>query len=244
VVQQKTDIIRQLEKDILPLQGFKPPAGNVTRIGLGAIEYAFPNTVFPTGALHEMLYTGNEAFSATGGFIAAVLNKLVKTNGTCLWLGSAVNIFPPALAAFGIAAERIIFVTPQKEKDLLWLMEEALKCEGLTAVVGEIKNIDFKASRRLQLAVEQSGVTGFVLRNSAGRVNTIACIARWKITPLASDGETPGVGFARWNAELLKVRNGKPGTWQIEWNAGRFQIIQPAKQPIWLNVSSQYGSAI
>lgn len=244
MLQHKTDIIRKLEKDILPLQGFKPVGINAVRIGLGAVEYAFPNNVFPVGAVHEMLHTGDEAFSATCGFLAAVLSKLAGNNGACLWVGGAVNIFPPALAAFGIAPERMIFVTPKKDKELLWIMEEALKCEGLTAVVGQITNIDLKASRRLQLAVEQSRVTGFIIRNDTGRLSPIACVARWKITPLASNSELPGVGFARWKAQLQKVRNGKPGTWDVEWNAGRFRIIQPVKQPIWLNVSSQYGSAI
>jgi hypothetical protein len=35
----------------------------------------------------------------------------------------------------------------------------------------------------------------------------------------------PGVGFPGWNVELLKVRNGKPGSWQIEWAESRFQNI-------------------
>jgi len=34
-------------------------------------------------------------------------------------------------------------------------MEEALKCAGLAAVIGEVREMDFKQSRRLQLAVEQ-----------------------------------------------------------------------------------------
>jgi len=38
----------------------------------------------------------------------------------------------------------------------------------------------------------------------------------------------PGVGFPRWNVELLKVRNGKPGTWQVEFSAGRFRHLSTA----------------
>jgi protein ImuA len=34
----------------------------------------------------------------------------------------------------------------------------------------------------------------------------------------------PGVGFPKWNVELLKVRNGKPGSWQVEWAAGKFRL--------------------
>jgi protein ImuA len=36
------------------------------------------------------------------------------------------------------------------------------------------------------------------------------------------DNGIPGVGFPCWNVELLKVRNGRPGTWQVEWRGGRF----------------------
>ena len=106
-------------------------------------------------------------------------------------------------------------------------MEEALKCKGLSAVIGEMQDLSFTASRRLQLAVEQSQVTGFVLRKNPRSLNTSACLARWKITSLPSElpGEMPGVGFPRWNVELLKVRNGRPGNWQIEFAAGRFRYI-------------------
>jgi len=106
-------------------------------------------------------------------------------------------------------------------------MEEALKCEGLAAVIGEIKELSFTASRRLQLAVEQSRVTGFIIRNNPRTITTTACVTRWKITALSSELEDglPGVGFPRWNVDLLKVRNGNPGKWQIEFNAGRFRHI-------------------
>jgi len=33
------------------------------------------------------------------------------------------------------------------------------------------------------------------------------------------------VGFPRWNVELLKVRNGNPGAWKIEWSAGSFRPV-------------------
>ena len=36
----------------------------------------------------------------------------------------------------------------------------------------------------------------------------------------------PGVGFPRWNVELLKVRNGKPGSWQLEWSYNQLHEIK------------------
>lgn len=80
----------------------------------------------------------------------------------------------------------------------------------------------------IQKMVEQSRVTGLLLRHQPRNLNTIACISLWRITSLPSelaDG-MPGVGFARWNVELLKVRNGKPGNWKVEWSFNHFQNIE------------------
>src|SRR5204863_978353 len=137
-------------------------------------------------------------------------------------ISSCRKIFPPALNFFDIEADRIIFIDVKKEKEILWVLEEALKCEGLAAVVGEINEISFTASRRLQLAVEESRVTGFLLRHYHSKLNITASVSRWRITHIPSKLEDglPGVGFPRWNVVLEKIRNGRPGHWQIEWSAG------------------------
>ena len=110
-------------------------------------------------------------------------------------------------------------------------MEEALKCKGLSAVIGEMPELSFTTSRRLQLAVEQSQVTGFILRNNPKNINTTACVTRWKISSLPSQlaGGMPGVGFPRWNVALLKVRNGYPANWDIELFAGRMKLVTTSK---------------
>ncbi len=226
--QTKADIIAQLKRDILPLQGFKSTLHNtVIDVIPGFIKNAFPTNEFPLGAVHEFICTGPEDAAATGGFVAGVLASIMQSGGASAWISSCRTIFPPALKSFGIAPEKIIFIDHKKEKEILWAMEEALKCEGLAAVVGEMQELGFTASRRLQLAVEQSGVTGFFLRHNPRSLNTTACVTRWKITPLPSHlaDDMPGVGFPRWNVELLKVRNGKPGMWQIEFAGGRFRHI-------------------
>lgn len=222
----KTDIIAQLKKDILPLQGFKNPLRvAVMDAGLGIINSAFPNKVFPAGAVHEFIATNAGDAAASYGFITGIAATLIKQNGVMVWISSKRNIFPPALKTFGIKPEQVIFIQLKNQKELLWVMEEALKCEGLAAVIGEITEIDFTTSRRLQLAVEKSRVTGFILRRNPKYINTTACLTRWEITAAPSEINMPGVGFPRWNVELLKVRNGKPGKWQLEFAGGKFRHI-------------------
>lgn len=219
------DIIARLQRDILPLQGFKSLSLNdKASIGFHPIESAFPGATFPLGCIHEFLSTYIEDTAATNGFVSGILNGLLKRGGVCLWISTARTIFPAALKAFGLEPDQIIFIDLQKEKDALWTMEEALKCNRITAVIGEIKDITFKESRRLQLATEQSRVTGFILRLQPKLSNTVACVSRWRITCLPSELEDgmPGVGFPRWNVELLRVRNGKPGSWKVEWSSNCF----------------------
>lgn len=229
----KNDVIQQLKKEILSLQGCKRASGSQSlNTGLWPLEAAFPNRTFPTGAVHEYISQSAEDAAATNGFIAGLLGRLMQHEGACVWISDKRTIFPPALKIFGIEPERIIFVDLARHKDVLWAVEEALKCEALSAVVGELSELSFTESRRLQLAVEHSKVTGFIHRINPRSENTTACVTRWKIKPLVSEAidSLPGVGYPRWNVHLQKVRNGKPGTWQIEWSDGGFQHI--AKQAL------------
>jgi protein ImuA len=224
----KKDIITELQKNILQWQGMKVPMAGRTRfLGLESVEAVFPNAVFPTGAIHEFLTEEPEHAAACGGFLGGLLQVLMQKGGICLWISTSRSLFPPALKSFGVNPDRIIFIDLKRERDLLWAMEEALKCGSLAAVVAEIGEISFTESRRLQLVVEKSRVTGFILRGSTQKMSTTACVARWKITPLPSELEDgmPGVGFPRWSVELLKVRNGNPGAWKIEWSGRAFQAV-------------------
>ncbi len=224
----KADIISQLQRDILPLQGIRVASKNPQLDAmLGQMRNAFPGASFPLGAVHEFISNTPEDSAATSGFIAGILSSVMRNRGALIWISTSRTIFPPALQSFGISPDRIIFIDLHREKEVLWTMEEALKCRGLSAVVGEMKELNFISSRRLQLAVEKSKVTGFILRNNPRTINTTSCLTRWQVMALQSDpvDSMPGPGFPRWNVELLKVRNGTPGKWEIEFADGKFRHI-------------------
>lgn len=229
----KKDIFEKLQKEILSLQGFRAPsASQRVQFGLGAIENAFPNQQFPTSAIHEFISSGKETAAATSGYMAALLGRMMQRGGLCLWISQKRTIFPPALKYFGIDPDRVIFIDVKNDKDLLWMVEESLKCTALCAVAAEIREINLTESRRLQLAVEHSGVTGLLHCINQRSVSNTACHARWKITPVAStlEEDMPGMGFFNWNVELLKVRNGEPGHWLLQWASGVFNHIHMPTQ--------------
>jgi protein ImuA len=231
----KTNVVEKLRQDLLLWQGYKPvAAASAEQIGLGEIEQAFPGGVFPKRAIHEFITVIAEHAAASDGFIAGLLAVLMEDGASCVWVSTSRRLFPTALASFNVSPERIIFIDVNTQNDALWIMEEALKCEGLAAVVGELDQLSLTASRRLQLAVEESGVTGFILRKDASKNASSIAAARWQISPLPSQAEEglPGLGFPRWQVELLKVRNGNPGKWELDWDGEGFAPLATPPQEI------------
>jgi len=116
-------------------------------------------------------------------------------------------------------------------------VEEALRCQGVIAVVGATGHaVDLAASRRLQLAAEAGGTLGLILDATgaaAGRMAANALTTRWRVAarPAAETAEGIGIGQARWRLELWRCRGGRNGgMWNVEWRAetGDFIGVRPA----------------
>lgn len=229
VLPGKYEVLKQLRQDILRIQGLAKPATDASlRLGIGPIEAAFPGGIFPEACIHEYVSYEQADSAATSGFICGLTGSIMQRGGLCVWVGSKRSLFPASLALFGIPADRVIFVDVREEKQALWAIEEALKCSAIVAVVGELRDLTFTQSRRLQLIAEQSRVTAFIHRYYPRSENITASVTRWKIRATASPVTgLPGIGMPVWKVELQKVRNGKPGTWMVEWTAAGFRLLQP-----------------
>jgi protein ImuA len=231
---KKREIAKQLQARINAMQGLEKSAFGPEKSRLTPFDQAFPGHVFPIGTIHEFISNEPADAACTSGFITALTGKLMRSGGLCFWIANERKIFPSGLKHFGLEPDRVIFINAAKQKDLLWIVEEALKCEALTAVVGEIKELGFTESRRLQLAVERSGVTGFIHRYRPRAENTVACTTRWKVTSLASDSPNglPGIGYSCWDIQLLKVKNGKPNYWKVSWSNNAFEPIVDKRETV------------
>ncbi len=215
------------------MEGFSSgPDSRQLDFGLGPMNPSFPGGTFPVGAIHEFISPTEAHAASANGFLAGLLSTLMKKGGICLWIGVGRKLFPPALKFYGIEPHRVVFVDVKLKKDGLWVMEQALKCTALAAVVAELREVSFAESRRLQLAVESSRVTGFLHRLQPRSQSTLACVSRWKISPLPSQNTRglPGVGAPRVEVELEKIRNGRPGIWQFEWQNGSFRALPTRRQ--------------
>src|ERR1700761_8978444 len=102
----KANILAQLQRDILSLQGLRKMKGSEgIDIGLDVIKFAFPDECFPLSAVHEFI-----SKAASCGFIACLISSLMKNGGAVIWIGQAQTIFPNALNYYGIPPEKVVFI--------------------------------------------------------------------------------------------------------------------------------------
>jgi protein ImuA len=198
----------------------------VLQFEVAAIDAALLGGGLARGALHELGgLGGDEEDGATAAaFLAGILARLVPSKPV-LWCLSADDLYGPGLAVRGLAPRRIISVRARDDRTVLEAMEEGLKVPALAAVVGEVGALPLTASRRLQLAAANSGVTAFVLRRwrsgtlaASERADPVAAATRWRVSALPSRpiDDEPGIGRLIWHVELTRCRGGVPAHWILE----------------------------
>lgn len=186
------------------------------------------------------VFTETATDAAAAGFVCAHLQGADKP---ILWVQdrlSRLEAGAPYLAGLP-SSLRLITVDVSKPVDVLWAMEEGLRCTGLSAVVGNLWGdppaLDFTASKRLALRAEARNLPCWLIRRAA-HPNLSAARMRWRVRslpsqPVAHDARAPGAPL--WQAELFRARWHTPGEWVahqdakgIQFTHGQLSQIPPA----------------
>jgi protein ImuA len=186
------------------------------------------------GALHELAPRMPGHLAAASGFATAAA---VRAGGEVLWIATdfAMNEgggpYGPGLDLFGLSLSRLLMLRVPRPADVLFAMEDALRCRALGCVIAELTGegteADLTATRRLSLAA-RDGVSdrvsglGLLIRHRA-TAEPSAAATRWEIAtaPSLPDrlGELAGgLGRTRFDLSLRKNRRGPSGRWIIEWD--------------------------
>ena len=185
------------------------------------------------GALHEVVGPPG-AQGAAAGFAAALMSLAAARQGVVLWCRRHFDgqengeLYGPGLSPFGLGPERLLEVRAGRDQDILWALEEGLQSSALCAVLGEVSDLSFTASRRLQLAAEAQGIPALVLRHNSQSHAVSAAHTRWGVEP-ARNG-TPAYNI-KWKLNLLRCRgataDSQATTWQVEWRDGHLHDDKP-----------------
>lgn len=205
----------------------------VLAFGDARIDGALPGGGLPLGRWHEAVGEGVEieTAAAAGAFVTVVATPLAA-RGAVVWVMRRDDLHAPGLASLNFPAAQLIQVCVRDEAQALAALEDALGTAGVAAAVGEAGEVGLTAGRRLQLACEKHGATGFIIRRrpfggTAKRGGGgSAAATRWSVAAAPSrpaPGE-PGLGEPCWRVELQRCRGGRPGQWLMEKSDGPYPL--------------------
>jgi protein ImuA len=210
-----------LHAQIEKIEGRSRRGKSVLPFGIAELDSRLPGRL-AHGALHEVAGGGNDAVNSAAAalFTAGIA---ARTRGKVLWCVARPDLFAPALSQAGLKPDRVIYLDAGDEKTILACFEECLRHRGLGAAVAEVARLSMTASRRLQLAAEESGTIGIALRRwrrqaeASDYGHPTAATTRWRISALPSTPlPVPGVGRPRWLVELVRCRAGESAEFELE----------------------------
>ncbi len=166
--------------------------------GHAALDAELPGGGWPTAGLTELL------LAAPGGGELRLLGPGLSER-SLLWIAPPFMPYAPALAALGLALDRLTVVTPDCAADAAWAAEQALRSGALGAVLwwespsARVPTMP-ATLRRLHLAAMEGRTPLFALRPAAVRAQSSPAPLRLAIEP---------VGDAKLAVDVFK-RRGPP----------------------------------
>lgn len=145
--------------------------------GCAAVDRLLPENGYQRGTLVQWLTGGGQA----ADYLSLLAAKQAAADGGAIVVFDPENQFyPPAVGAIGINLNNLIVLknsnsdardsfrgneqNRELETDLLWSIDQALRCPAVAAVWGPINRIGERWFRRFQLSAESSGCLGLFVQ--------------------------------------------------------------------------------
>lgn len=172
------------------------------------------------GAIHEWFLADAGAscesqaprshWNAPLGAILEIAREAMDAPGEaprlCVWIGRRCRPFPAAMARCSPSLlRRSIFVDPAGRDERVWAIDLSLRSGAAAVVVADASRLGLTESRRLQLAAEEGGALGLLLRPTWEMGELSAARTRWRIAPAPSADADE-----RWIVELLRCKGVRP----------------------------------
>lgn len=110
--------------------------------------------------------------------------------------------FAPGWEQYGVRLERLLVIRAQKNVDILWSLEQILRCGSFGAALAWPGSIHDRETRRLQLAAQAGRSTGFIYRPPEAALETSPAAVRLQLRKSEAD---------ELEINLLKCRGARNG---------------------------------
>ena len=203
--------------------------------GHAALDALLPGAGWPTGSLTELLV--EQGGIGEMRLVAPALRRLTAVAGQHVLL-----IAPPwqpyacALAAWGLALDRVVWVRAG-ENEAPWAAEQALRQDGIGAVLLWQTRTRADTVRRLQVAAQESGALAFLVRPPAARHQSSPAPLRMVCTPVPPPADA-NLNRRQWmqltavSVDIFK-RRGPPPAQPIVVTLPLQDAVLPAQGPAW-----------
>lgn len=218
----RAETLRQLRAQLEQKNGSASVSNETLSTGCQQIDDWLPRGGLRCDAITEWVAEGEGCGASTLSLLTAAMRlsqaessggPLVVVSGPAS--GSRAGFYPPAGKALGVPMERLIWVRPKQHADLVWAVDQALRCRSVAAVWAEIgASLDDRDARRFQLAAEKGGTPGLFVRPAAVRGRPSFAEVRFQVAPLVSDTDhcdLSGGGDRLMQITLDRCRGGKVG---------------------------------
>jgi hypothetical protein len=173
--------------------------------GFSELDESLPGNGWPRSGLVEILIPrlGSGELYLLMPVLAVLTNQ--EPARWCAWIAPPYQPFAPALAARGVALERVLVV---RTVEPLWALEQALGLGACEVVLAWVRRLGPRNIRRLQLAAERGRTLGIMFRGHRAAHEPSSAVLRVLLEPAQG-----GVRLT-----LLKSRGGRRGTIQLSWD--------------------------
>lgn len=185
-----------------------------------AVDRWLPHGGLPAGCIHEVK---GQSLASALAFSAVLSSRLAGNQGTILFIAPDRSLHPLGLLPYSVNLDRVLYVSAKRSNDLLWATMEALRCPQVSSAIALLDGLDLTESRRLQLAAEASGATGFLLGKAAS-APIASPITRWKVSSVI-DKSDRRFDQPLWALDLLYCCGGRPGSWILEWRGQKLETV-------------------
>lgn len=201
------ELIQSLRDRIACLEGARRPAGEKPiSSGWEELDQLLPGRGFHRGTLVEWL--GADEGSGAESLVFAAAREACRDGGAVVVCDQAQQFYPPAAVRLGIDPGGMIVVQAASDADNLWALDQALRCPGVAAAVAWLEKLDPRTFRRLQLAAEQGGGLGLLVRPARAQSEPSWAEVRLAIQPMPTAAP---LGPRRIKIQLLRGRGGPSG---------------------------------
>lgn len=175
--------LETLRRRIARLEGSRRAGGStVIRTGCAALDAILPDGGVRSGSLIEWISASEGLGTHSLALLAA--REACRDGGLLTAIDRRREFYPPAVVRLGIQPEQLLVVHPGNAADHDWAMDQVLRSPAVAVTVAWPKRLDDRTFRRWQLAVEEGGGLGILLRPASARSEPSWADVRIWVEPL------------------------------------------------------------